>query len=66
MPSSCLSAMHLGVFLASPNRARHLTPLAGQLLRAALFVGQPYNVPEGDPAYLPKLDRDNDGFACES
>jgi hypothetical protein len=25
-----------------------------------------YNIPKGDPAYQPKLDRDNDGIACES
>ncbi|BDB41278.1 MULTISPECIES: excalibur calcium-binding domain-containing protein [Mycobacterium] len=25
-----------------------------------------YNIPKGDPAYSPKLDRDNDGIACES
>lgn len=25
-----------------------------------------YNIPRGDPAYRPKLDRDNDGIACES
>jgi hypothetical protein len=25
-----------------------------------------YNIPRGDPAYSPKLDRDNDGIACES
>lgn len=24
-----------------------------------------YNIPRGDPAYSPKLDRDNDGIACE-
>lgn len=24
-----------------------------------------YNIPTGDPDYQPKLDRDNDGFACE-
>jgi Excalibur calcium-binding domain len=24
-----------------------------------------YNIPRGDPAYAPKLDRDNDGIACE-
>lgn len=24
------------------------------------------NIPRGDPAYQPKLDRDNDGIACES
>lgn len=25
-----------------------------------------YNIPRGDPAYAPKLDRDGDGIACES
>jgi hypothetical protein len=25
-----------------------------------------YNIPRGDPAYQQKLDRDNDGVACES
>lgn len=25
-----------------------------------------YNIPRGDPAYQSKLDRDNDGIACES
>jgi hypothetical protein len=25
-----------------------------------------YNIPKGDPAYQPKLNRDNDGIACES
>lgn len=25
-----------------------------------------YNIPKGDPAYAPKLDRDGDGIACES
>jgi hypothetical protein len=25
-----------------------------------------YNISKGDPAYQPKLDRDNDGIACES
>jgi hypothetical protein len=25
-----------------------------------------YNIPRGDPAYQQKLDRDNDGIACES
>ncbi len=25
-----------------------------------------YNIPRGDPAYSTKLDRDNDGIACES
>jgi len=24
-----------------------------------------YNIPKGDPAYSPKLDRDKDGIACE-
>ncbi len=24
-----------------------------------------YNIPKGDPAYQAKLDRDNDGIACE-
>lgn len=24
-----------------------------------------YNIPKGDPAYQSKLDRDNDGIACE-
>lgn len=24
-----------------------------------------YNIPKNDPAYQPKLDRDNDGIACE-
>ncbi|TVS85777.1 excalibur calcium-binding domain-containing protein [Mycobacterium helveticum] len=24
-----------------------------------------YNIPQGDPAYTQKLDRDNDGLACE-
>ncbi|MGN6337146.1 excalibur calcium-binding domain-containing protein [Mycobacterium sp.] len=24
-----------------------------------------YNIPKGDPDYRPKLDRDNDGLACE-
>lgn len=24
-----------------------------------------YNIPEGDPAYASKLDRDRDGIACE-
>lgn len=24
-----------------------------------------YNIPQGDPAYRPKLDRDKDGIACE-
>ena len=24
-----------------------------------------YNIPRGDPAYQQKLDRDNDGVACE-
>lgn len=25
-----------------------------------------YDIPKGDPAYAPHLDRDNDGIACES
>ena len=25
-----------------------------------------YNIPKGDPAYRPPLDRDDDGIACES
>jgi Excalibur calcium-binding domain len=25
-----------------------------------------YNIPKGDPAYRPQLDRDDDGIACES
>jgi hypothetical protein len=25
-----------------------------------------YDIPRGDPAYAPKLDRDDDGIACES
>ena len=24
-----------------------------------------YNIPQNDPAYSPKLDRDGDGIACE-
>ena len=24
------------------------------------------DIPRGDPAYAPRLDRDNDGIACES
>jgi hypothetical protein len=24
-----------------------------------------YNIPQDDPAYSPKLDRDHDGLACE-
>lgn len=27
--------------------------------------GGRYDVPKGDPDYQPKLDRDNDGIACE-
>ncbi|WP_241011165.1 excalibur calcium-binding domain-containing protein [Mycobacterium camsae] len=33
--------------------------------KAAAADGR-YNIPRGDPAYAPKLDRDNDGIACES
>lgn len=33
--------------------------------KAAAADGR-YNIPRGDPAYSPKLDRDNDGIACES
>lgn len=33
--------------------------------KAAVADGR-YNIPRGDPAYRPPLDRDNDGFACES
>jgi Excalibur calcium-binding domain len=25
-----------------------------------------HDIPRGDPAYVPHLDRDNDGIACES
>ncbi|MDT5022873.1 MAG: hypothetical protein QOI33_3397 [Mycobacterium sp.] len=25
-----------------------------------------YDIPKGDPAYAPHLDRDGDGIACES
>ncbi|KQH76139.1 calcium-binding protein [Mycobacterium gordonae] len=33
--------------------------------KAAAADGR-YNIPRGDPAYAPKLDRDGDGIACES
>ncbi|WP_372517619.1 excalibur calcium-binding domain-containing protein [Mycobacterium florentinum] len=33
--------------------------------KAAAADGR-YNIPRGDPAYQQKLDRDNDGIACES
>ncbi|WP_442791258.1 excalibur calcium-binding domain-containing protein [Mycobacterium sp. Aquia_216] len=32
----------------------------------AAAAGGRYNIPRGDPAYQQKLDRDNDGIACES
>jgi len=33
---------------------------------AAAHADGRYNIPRGDPAYSPKLDRDNDGIACEA
>ncbi len=33
--------------------------------KAAAADGR-YNIPRDDPAYASKLDRDNDGIACES
>ncbi|MCQ4364973.1 excalibur calcium-binding domain-containing protein [Mycobacterium gordonae] len=51
----------LGVTVAAPAQAD--PPYAN--CKAAAADGR-YNIPRGDPAYAPKLDRDNDGIACES
>lgn len=50
-----------GVTVAAPAQAN--PPYAN--CEAAAADGR-YNIPRGDPAYAPKLDRDNDGIACES
>ena len=53
----------LGIGLAVTPVAQADPPYAN--CKAAAQDGR-YNIPRGDPAYQQKLDRDNDGIACES
>ncbi|MCV7032223.1 excalibur calcium-binding domain-containing protein [Mycobacterium sherrisii] len=53
----------LGIGLTGAPAA-HADPAYGDC-KAAAQDGR-YNIPRGDPAYQQKLDRDNDGIACES
>ncbi|MEU9809199.1 excalibur calcium-binding domain-containing protein [Mycobacterium sp. NPDC050853] len=63
------AAAHTGLFSASvPFSARAATPAqvdppygSGKEAHA----DGAYNIKKGDPGYRPKLDRDNDGVACE-
>lgn len=52
----------LGIGVSSPPAAQADPPYAN--CTQAHRDGR-YNIPKGDPAYQPKLDRDNDGIACE-
>jgi hypothetical protein len=52
-----------GVALTVTPAAQADPPYAN--CKAAAKDGR-YNIPRGDPAYGPWLDRDNDGIACES
>jgi hypothetical protein len=56
-------ACALGIGLAATPVAQADPPYAN--CKAAAQDGR-YNIPRGDPAYQQKLDRDNDGIACES
>lgn len=56
-------ACALGIGLAVTPVAQADPPYAN--CKAAAQDGR-YNIPRGDPAYQQKLDRDNDGIACES
>jgi Excalibur calcium-binding domain len=55
------AALGIGVMVAPAALAD--PPYAN--CKAAAQDGR-YNIPRGDPAYQQKLDRDNDGIACES
>ncbi len=59
--------MHLGLIfsVSQPASATLLRWRANTTRRPIRRTGR-YNIPKRDPAYLPKLDRDKDGFACES
>jgi len=52
----------VGVGVSAAPTAQADPPYAN--CKAAAQDGR-YNIPRGDPAYAPKLDRDNDGIACE-
>lgn len=56
-------AAGLGIGLTVAPAAQADPPYAN--CKAAAQDGR-YNIPRGDPAYQQKLDRDNDGIACES
>jgi hypothetical protein len=56
-------AAALGICLTVAPAAQADPPYAN--CKAAAQDGR-YNIPRGDPAYQQKLDRDNDGIACES
>ena len=59
--AAVVGALGLGVTTSPVEQA--VSPYAD--CKAAAKDGR-YNIPKGDPAYAPKLDRDNDGIACES
>ncbi|BBY23752.1 excalibur calcium-binding domain-containing protein [Mycobacterium stomatepiae] len=56
-------AAGLGIGIVVAPAAQADPPCAN--CKAAAADGR-YNIPRGDPAYQQKLDRDNDGIACES
>ncbi|MCV7410421.1 calcium-binding protein [Mycobacterium florentinum] len=56
-------AVALGIGMIVAPAAQADPPYAN--CKAAAADGR-YNIPRGDPAYQQKLDRDNDGIACES
>ncbi len=60
--AAAFSMLGVGGMIAAPA-AQADPPYAN--CKAAAADGR-YNIPRGDPAYAPKLDRDNDGIACES
>jgi hypothetical protein len=61
--SVLVGAMILGAAIGAAPIASADPPYAN--CKAAHKDGR-YDIPKGDPAYAPHLDRDNDGIACES
>lgn len=60
---AALAAVAAGLGIGVAPAAQADPPYAN--CKAAAADGR-YNIPRGDPAYQQKLDRDNDGIACES
>jgi hypothetical protein len=63
MAALALIGVCLGIGLTVAPAAQASPPYAN--CKQAAQDGR-YNIPRGDPAYQQKLDRDNDGIACES